>query len=117
MLSSLNLLAQNRFKLTEHVTMVNYGDTYWLEDDKNQMSISISIAQANRDRSNNQKLYKVVCGGFTKTVVKSAVTTAVKEGIKHSASTMGTSLIASAAGYAADKIYSGLCDYWGESFE
>lgn len=109
--------AQKRFKLTKDVTMVSYGDTYWLEDDKNQMSISISVAQAGIDRRNNKKLYTVVCGDFTKTVVKTAVSTAVKEGIKHSVSSMGTSLIATAAGYAAGKIYNELCDYWGESFE
>lgn len=116
-LYSTDTFAQKRFKLTKDVTLVSYGDTHWLEDDKNQMSISISIAQAGIDKRNNKKLYTVVCGDFAKTVVKAAVQTAVKEGIKHSVSTMGTSLIATTAGYAAGKIYNELCDYWGESFE
>lgn len=116
-LCPLSLVAQERFRLTEHVTIVNYGSTFWLEDDKNQMSISISIAQEGIDRRNNQKMYKVVCGDFTKTVVKTAVSTAVREGIRHSATTMGSSLMAATAAYAADKVYSGICDYWGEDFE
>ena len=114
---TLSVNAQERFRLTEHVTIVNYGSTFWLEDDKNQMSISISIAQEGIDRRNNQKMYKVVCGDFTKTVVKTAVSTAVREGIKHSATTMGSSLMAATAAYAAEKVYSGICDYWGEDFE
>lgn len=111
------LLAQNRIKLTEYVTLVNCGDTYWLEDDKNQRSISISVVQKGIDKRNGQKLYNVVCGDFTRTVVKAGVKEAVKNGIKAAGVTSGSSLIVAAAGYATDKIYSGLCSYWGDSFK
>ena len=115
--STTRTLAQTRTKLTEYVTMVNYGDTYWLEDDKKQMCISLSVSKEQRDRRTNEMMYKVVCGDFTRTVVKWAVEEAIEEGIKTAAATQGSSLILSVASYAAGKIYEGVCDYWGESFE
>ncbi len=107
----------NRIKLTEHVALVNCGDIYWLEDDKNQMSISISLAQRGVDKRTGKKIYSVVCGEFSKTVVKAGVKEAIRSGINSLGVTQGTSLIVAAAGYAAEKIYNSICEYWGTSFE
>lgn len=110
--------AQSRTKLYNGVYLVNYGGgTYGIEDDNTQQCISLSVAQAGIDRRNNQMAYRVVCGSFTRTVVKAGLKEAIKAGVKAAGVTQGASLIVSAASFAADKVYDGLCDYWGSSFE
>lgn len=109
-----NVSAQQRFKLTSDVTLVSYGNTFWLEDDKNQMSISISVAQEVIDHRNNQIAYNVVCEGSSKTVAKWTVKKVVETFIRVKG---GTKEIASAAGMASNIVYDELCEYWGDSFE
>lgn len=115
--NSTNASAQKRFKISNDITLVSSGDAFWIEDDRTQMSISISVAQDVIDRRNGQKFYRVVCEGATKTVVKLGVKEAVKAGVKAAAPSGGSSLWISAAGKVADIVYDELCDYWGEDFE
>ena len=103
--------AQQRTKLYDGVYIVNYGGgTYGIEDDSTQQCISISIAQDYIDRSNNQKMYKVVCGKWSKRVVKAGINAAVAYGITQTAGT-GTKIV-KAAGTAANWIYEDFCEYW-----
>ena len=101
--------AQQRTKLYDGVYIVNYGGgTYGIEDDRTQQCISISIAQEYIDRENNKTYYKVVCGKWSKRVVKLGIKSAVAYGIVQSAGA-GTK-IAKAAGIAAEWVYDDFCE-------
>ncbi len=113
---AINAEGQNRFKLSDGIYLVSYGNTAVIEDDNNQRSISISITQDGIDKRNKEKIYKVVCGKWTKRVVKFGINAAVAAGIAAAAPTYGVSLSISAAGKAAEYIYDDLCEYYGDSF-
>lgn len=112
-----NASAQNRTKVGDGVYLVTYGSTAVIEDEKNQCSISIEISQESIDRQTNQKIYKVVCGKWTKRVVKDGLTAAIAGGIAASGATVGTSAIVSAVSTAALYIYEDVCDYYGEKYK
>lgn len=112
--ASLSANADNRQSLGNGVNIVQYGNTWVIEDDNRQMSISMEIAQAGIDKKNNEMMYKVVCEGYTKKVAKWALKAAIKEGIKHAVDSGGSSLLVSVSGYAVDIIYDGACNYWKE---
>ena len=65
-----NALAQSRTKVGDGVYLVMYGNKAIIEDDNNQRSISVEIFQESINRQTSQKIYKVVCGKWTKRVVK-----------------------------------------------
>ncbi len=111
--------AQQRTKLYDGVYIVNYGGgVYSIENDHTQQCISISIAQDYIDRANNQKVYKVVCNGVTKRVVKRGIKEAIKIGITYvGISGPAKDHIVDIASGAANVVYDGLCDSWGSSFE
>ncbi len=103
--------AQHRTKLYDGVYLVNYGGgSYGIEDDNTQQCISISIAQEYIDRDNNEKLYKIVCGKWSKRVVKTGINAAVAYVITQT-SGAGTA-IAKVAGKAAEWIYEDFCENW-----
>ena len=112
-----NASAQNRTKVGDGVYLVTYGSTAVIEDEKNQRSISIEIAQESVDRQTNQKIYKVACGKWTKRVVKDGLKAAIAGGIAASGATGGTSAIVSAASTAALYIYEDVCEYYGEKYK
>lgn len=112
-----NASAQNRTKVGDGVYLVTYGSTAVIEDEKNQRSISIEIAQESIDRQTNQKIYKVACGKWTKRVVKDGLKAAIAGGIAASGATGGTSAIVSAASTAALYIYEDVCEYYGEKYK
>lgn len=112
-----NASAQNRTKVGDGVYLVTYGSTAVIEDEKNQRSISIEIAQESIDRQTNQKIYKVACGKWTKRVVKDGLKAAIAGGIVASGATGGTSAIVSAASTAALYIYEDVCEYYGEKYK
>lgn len=95
---------------------MSYGNTAIIEDDINQCSISISISREQKDQKNGQELYKVVCGKWTKTVVKYALKETVKAGIKASGITGTTSLIISGSAELAALIYDAACDYYEDKY-
>lgn len=111
--------AQQRTKLYDGVYIVKYGTgVYSIENDHTQQCISISVAQDYIDRANNQKVYKVVCNGITKKVVKGGVKAAIKAGVTYVGITgPAANHVTNIASYAANKVYDDLCDSWGASFE
>lgn len=109
--------AQNRIKVKEGLYLVSYGNTAVIEDEENQCTISISIAQEIIDKENGEVVYNVVCGRWTKRVVKYALKTAVAAGIKEAALTSGASLAVSAAAEIATWVYDEACDYYGDKFK
>ena len=116
-LMSNNVLAQEKTKIQDGLYVVSYGDKYVIEDDVNQQSISIEISQERIDDRNSEKMYKLVCGKWTKRVVKTGLNFAIKEGIKQAANTGGSTLIVSAVGTIAQWIYEDACDYWDKKNE
>lgn len=106
------VFAQNKTKIQEGLYIVNYAGTYVIEDEVNQRSISIEVTQERIDDRNNEALYKIVCGKWTKRVVKTGLNYAIKEGIKHAVDTGGSSLMVSAIGSLTQWIYDDACEYW-----
>lgn len=107
-----NASAQTRIKIKEGLYLVSYGSSSVIEDDVNQRSISIQITQEISDKKTNQKVYSVVCGKWTKRVVKDGLKAAIAAGIAASGTSGGTSLIISAAATLANYIYDDVCDYY-----
>ncbi len=107
-----NAFAQTKTKIQNGLYIVNYAGTYVIEDETNQRSISIEVIQERIDDRNNETMYKVVCGKWTKRVVKTGLSYAIKEGIKHAATTGGSTLMVSAVGALAQWIYDDACEYW-----
>ena len=116
-LISTNASAQNRIELSKGVYLVSYGNSAVIEDDNNQRSISIQISQEIKDRQTGEKIYNVVCGKWTKRVVKDGLDIAIAAGIAASGASSGSSLIVSAAAKAAKYIYDDVCDYYGEKYK
>lgn len=104
--------AQKRTNLSNGVSLVQYGNTWIIEDNNRQQSISVEIAQAGIDRKNNEMMYNVICNGSVRKVAKWALRTAIAEGIKAASASGGSSLLVSASGLAVDIIYDKACDYW-----
>lgn len=103
--------AQTKTKISEGLYLVDYAGTYVIEDEVNQRSISITITEEIKNRQTNEKIYKVVCGKWSKRVVKDGLKTAIAGGIAASGATYGTSLIISAASTLAMYIYDDYCEY------
>ena len=110
-LVSEDTFAQRRTKIQDGLYIVDYGGRYIIEDDVNQRSVSITIAQQRIDSQNSEEMYQVVCGSFSKLVTKFALKAAVKEGIKQAVPTGGTSLIASFTAEIASWLYDKSCTY------
>lgn len=109
--------AQERTKIKDGLYLVSYGKSVVIEDEVNQRSISMEIAQEGIDQRNGEMVYNVVCGKWTKRVVKYGLKVAVAEGIKAAAVTEGASLAISAAAELANWIYDDVCEYYGEKYK
>lgn len=115
LLVSFTAKAGNRQSLGNGVSLVQYGNTWVIEDDNRQMTISVEIAQAGIDRRNNEMMYNVICNGTFKKVAKWALRGAIADGIKAAAASGGSTLLVSASALAVDIIYDEACEYWKES--
>ncbi|MDE5811897.1 MAG: hypothetical protein K2G64_06210 [Muribaculaceae bacterium] len=113
-ISTIETYASNQYDLGNGASIVQYGNTWVIEDNNRQMSISIEIAQAGKDRKNNEMMYNVICNGSTKKVAKWALRGAIAEGVKAAAASGGSSLLVSVSALAVDIIYDEACDYWKE---
>jgi hypothetical protein len=109
--------AQDRIKIQEGLYLVSYGNTTVIEDDVNKRTISISITKEIDDRNTNEATYNIVCGKWTKRVVKYGLKVAVAEGIAAAGLTEGASLIVSAAAELANWVYDDVCEYYGEKYK
>lgn len=109
--------AQEKIQIKEGLYLVSYGNTVVIEDDVNQRTISMEIAQEGIDQKNGEKVYKVVCGKWTKRTVKDGLKIAIAGGIAASGASGGTSLIISAAATLANYIYDDVCEYYGEQYK
>ena len=109
--------AQERTKIKDGLYLVRYGNSVVIEDDVNQRSISMEIAQEGIDQRNGEMVYKVVCGKWTKRVAKYGLKTAVAAGITAAGATYGASLAVSAAAELANWIYDDVCEYYGEKYK
>ena len=107
-----SVYAQQKIKLQEGIHLVMYGNKAIIEDDNNQRSISIEIIQEEADRKNNEKMYKVVCGTWSRRVVKDGLDAAIKAGIDMAGASKGLSLTVTAIAKATKYIYDDACDYW-----
>ena len=102
---------QTKTKISEGLYLVDYAGTYVIEDEVNQHSISITITEEIKNRQTDEKIYKVVCGKWTKRTVKDGLDYAIQAGIIAAVPTKGTSLIVSAAAKLAKYIYDDYCEY------
>lgn len=107
-----NTYAQSRQKIKDGVYLVSYGNTAVIEDDKNQRSISIQVIKDINTQNSRQQTYNVVCGKWSKRVVKDGLKAAIAAGIKAAAVTEGASLIINAAATAAMYVYDDVCEYY-----
>lgn len=104
------VVAQQRTKIMEGLTLVRYGNTAVVEDDVNQRTWTLSIT-----REKNQAgewMYNVMCENkYSKVVIKSALATAISGAV---ASTGAGNFAAGVAGKISAIIYDDVCNYFGE---
>lgn len=116
-LSGVKLYAQdNSYNLGNGLTLVVYGGQAIIEDEKNQRSISLEVIKEQQDRRTGETMYKVVCGKWTKRVVKDGLNAAIAAGIAAAKATGGTSLMVSAASKLANYIYDDICEYYEDEY-
>ena len=113
LLSCWGINAQQRVQLAPGITLVSNGASSVIEDDNKQCSISITIAQQNIDYKNGQKMYKVACKGWTKTVAKAGL----KQAIGLAVSSAGFPTIAKYASSASGYIYDAVCAHYSDKYE
>ncbi len=106
--------AQKRIQIQNGVYLVSYGNTAVIEDEINQCSISIEVSQVAIDRKTNERIYEVVCGRWTRRVVKDGLKGAIDAGITATGATKGVSLTVSALAKAVGYIYDDVCDSFEE---
>lgn len=109
-----NAIAQQRTKISDGLYLVMYGNTAVIEDDNNQRSIQLVVKQETSNQNSYEKTYNVICGKWSRRVVKDGLKAAIAAGIAASGTSGGTSLIISAASTLAMYIYDDICDYYGE---
>lgn len=109
--------SQERIKVMDGLYLATYGNTTVIEDEINQRTISMDVAQDGIDQKNGEKMYKVVCGQWTKRVAKFGLKAAVAAGIKAAGLSAGASLAVSAAAELASWIYDDTCERYGEKYK
>lgn len=108
MFGATNANAQERVKMGQGIYLVSYGNTFVIENDNTQQTISLSVNK----KTNNagEEVYQVLCGNsYTKTVAKYALTSAISGAV--AASGVG-SWAAGLAGALTSKIYEDVCSYY-----
>lgn len=108
--------AQNRVKIKDGLYLVTYGSSVVIEDDINQRSISVSVTKEADNYQTGKATYEVVCGKWSKRVVKDSLKAAIASGIAASGASGGTSLIISAAGTLANYIYDDVCQHYESKY-
>lgn len=108
---------QGRVKVADGLYLVSYGNEVIIEDDINQRSISISVTKDVNDYQSGKATYEVVCGKWTKRVVKDGLKTAIAAGIAAAGTSGGSSLMISGAATLANYIYDDICEYYGDIYD
>lgn len=111
------VFGQNRIKIKDGLYLATYGNSVIIEDDINQRSISLSITKEVQDYQTGKATYEVVCGKWSKRVVKDGLKLAIASGIAAAKVSGGTSLMISAAGTLANYIYDDVCAYYEDQYE
>ena len=121
-------LFAERYSFGKGITLVTYGNTAVIEDENNQMSISLSIER--EEDSSGRPFYNLFCGNkYSKHIIKTGLKAAITSIVTSAAATVGTSIAgpagtvkgatlgASISPYVnsiASDIYDDVCDYFGD---
>ena len=104
------VLAQTRTKIADGLTLVRYGNTAVIEDDKNQKTWNLSVTR--EQKSTGEWVYYIACGNkYSKNAIKSGLAYAIKDGV---ASLSIPGFAAAALSGIALVFYDDVCDYFGE---
>ncbi len=113
-----NVNAQKKTKISDGVYLVNYANTWTIEDENTQQCISLSIDK--REDRSGRPIYDIFCGNkYTKGVAK----TALQSGITSALSAAGAALggpggaalgatISRFVNSIASNIYDDVCNYY-----
>lgn len=113
-----NVNAQKKTKISDGVYLVNYANTWTIEDENTQQCISLSIDK--REDRSGRPIYDIFCGNkYTKGVAK----TALQRGITSALSAAGAALggpggaalgetISRFVNSIASNIYDDVCNYY-----
>lgn len=113
-----NADAQTRTKISDGVYLVNYANTWTIEDDNTQQCITLSVNK--REDRSGRPVYDVLCGnkytkGLTKTALQGGITYALSAAGASLGGPGGAALGATISRYVnsiASNIYDDVCDYY-----
>ena len=105
------IIAQQRTKLSEGVTLVNYGNFQIIEDENRQQSIRIEVKETEKkETSTGETIYAVFCQNkLVKNVTKGGITAAISAGLK--ATVWGSVVPSWLVGAAVNAAYDYACEY------
>lgn len=101
-----------RTRISDGIYVFSYGNIYIIEDDINQISVSMIIQQERINDRTNETIYKVVCEKWSRRVTSIALEEAIEEVVKYAVPTSESSLISNAATALAKWIYKDVWIYW-----
>lgn len=110
--------AQTRTKISNGVYLVNYANTWTIEDDNTQQCITLSIDK--REDRSGHPVYDILCGnkytkGVAKAALQSGITSALSAVGAYYGGPKGAAFGATISRYAnliALNIYDDVCDYF-----
>ncbi len=103
--------AQTRTKISEGVTLVNYGSFQIIEDDNRQQSIRVEVKETTKkDESTGGVLYAVFCDNkLIRNTVRSGIAEAIAWGLKNTK--WGENVPGWLVKSVANAAYDSACDY------
>lgn len=99
--------AQTRTKIADGLTLVRYGNTAVLEDEKNQKTWNLSATR--EQKSTGEWVYTVACEGYTRVAIQGGLQGAISYVLVQSG--VGAFWVGAVNGIAA-KFYQDVCDYY-----
>ena len=103
--------AQQRTRLADGVTLVNYGSFQIIEDDNRQQSIRVEVKETEKkESSTGETIYAVFCENkFVRNVTRSGLSAAITAGIK--ATGWGSAVPSWLVNAAVSAAYEYVCEY------
>lgn len=101
-----NASAQQRIEVAKGVYIATYGNVSVIENDNTRQSVQIKVVKSDN-------MYNILCGN---TVVKTVAKAGIRKGIAYAIqgyTTIPKWLTESLVGYVVDKVYDGVCNYYG----